>query len=117
MKIAYILAIMLVIFMVGCATTPEAPAEEADDVEVPEVPDEGAEEIEDVVDEAEDSEEVPDLDLEETKDDSGLDPAVVANWQKGCEAGNAGLCAALERYGIDTQAQDEINPAGESIEE
>ena len=114
MKIAYILAIMLVIFMVGCATTPEAPAEEADDVEVPEVPDEGAD---DVVEEVEDAADVPDLDLEETKDDSGLDPAVVANWQKGCEAGNAGLCAALERYGIDTQAQDEINPAGESIEE
>ncbi|MFC1800828.1 hypothetical protein ACFLYT_02115 [Nanoarchaeota archaeon] len=39
--------------------------------------------------------------LEETKDASSLDDERIERLKTACVAGNAGLCAALERYGID----------------
>ena len=107
MDIKWIIGMLLVLMLVACAPQ-EAPPEETEPV------DEAPAEEAPVEEEAPAEEEgAPDLGLDESKDDSGLDPAVVANWKKACLSGNAGLCAALERYGIDPNEGMAEEPAAE----
>jgi len=112
MNIKWIIGMLLVLMLVACAPQ-EAPPEETEPVD--EAPVEEAPVEEEAP--ADEGAEAPDLGLDESKDNSGLDPAVVANWKKACLAGNAGLCAALERYGIDpnegAEAADVEAPAEE----
>jgi len=123
MKLGYIVALLMIVLMVGCATK-EAPPAEAPPAETPPAetppaaPEAPAEEApaEEVEEEAE-----PELTEAQLAD--------IARLKTVCERGNAGLCAALKnRYGIDwppavveepaaeeTTAEETVEVAGEEI--
>ncbi|MBU0627703.1 MAG: hypothetical protein KKC75_00815 [Nanoarchaeota archaeon] len=115
MRIRYIVAILAIVLMIGCAapqtTEPAAPAAEppaapaVEEPTTPTIPDASAEEMP--------TAEVP---VEEAEI-SDADQAQVERLKDACEKGNAGLCAALKtRYNIEWPPAISEEPVGETIE-
>ncbi len=89
MKVGYIIAVLAVLLLiVGCKTTEEVPAPTA-----PSAPVEEPEVVDEVVEEAKPSD---DINIDTTTL-SDADQDAIERYKKACDAGNAGLCAALKR--------------------
>ena len=89
MKIGYIVAILVALLLiVGCKTSTPV-VEEVTEEPVVETP-----VVEEVPTEAAKPSDVIDIDTSEMSDE---DKATLQRYKDACDAGNAGLCAALER--------------------
>jgi len=98
MRVGYIIAVALLVlvFMVGCATQEETPTTPETPPTIPEAP---AEEAETPPALPEAPAEAP---AEEESELSDAEQAQIERLKTACERGNAGLCAALKnRYNID----------------
>ncbi len=129
MKLGYIVALLMIVLMVGCATKEAPPAApEPTPPAAPETPPAAPEAAPEAPAEEAPAEEAPAEEVvEEEPELTEADMSQIERLKTACERGNAGLCAALKnRYDIDWPPEEpveepvaeepaEVEVAGEEI--